>query len=117
VPDKRAVQFDHVSFNLPDEHALEALQGRLKEHGCEVTEVVDHGIMHSIYFTDPDGIALEASWWVVDATAREPDYADEQLFGDPDPVLALRELAAHGEVSTTPTTRLVNADDDIRDPA
>ena len=27
---------------LPDEHALEALQRRLKEHGCEVTEVVDH---------------------------------------------------------------------------
>jgi hypothetical protein len=29
----------------------------------------------------------------------------------------VRELAAHGEVSTTPVTRLVNADDDIRDPA
>jgi catechol 2,3-dioxygenase-like lactoylglutathione lyase family enzyme len=117
VPDRRAVQFDHLSFNLPDEHALEALQRRLKDHGCEVTELVDHQIMRSIYFTDPDGIALEASCWVVDATGREPDYADQALFGDPDPVLALRELAAHGEVSGTPATRLVNAAEDVRDPA
>jgi hypothetical protein len=32
-------------------------------------------------------------------------------------VAALRELAAHGEVSTTPTTHLVGADDEVRDPA
>jgi catechol 2,3-dioxygenase-like lactoylglutathione lyase family enzyme len=117
VPDRRAVQFDHLSFNLPDEHALEALQRRLKEHGCEVTEVVDHEIMRSIYFTDPNGIALEASWWVVDATGREPDYGDETLFGDADPVPAVRELAATGELSGTPVTRLVGADDGIADPA
>jgi hypothetical protein len=79
--------------------------------------VVDHQIMRSIYFTDPDGIALEASWWVVDATGRDPDYADPELFGDADPVPALRELAAHGEVSTTPTTRLVDVDEEVRDPA
>ena len=42
VPDKRFFQFDHLSFNLPDEHALEELARRLKEHGCEVTDVVDH---------------------------------------------------------------------------
>ena len=27
-------------------------------------------IMRSVYFTDPNGIALEASWWVLDATGR-----------------------------------------------
>jgi catechol 2,3-dioxygenase-like lactoylglutathione lyase family enzyme len=117
VPDRRAVQFDHMSFNLPDERALEALQRRLKEHGCEVTEVVDHQMVRSIYFTDPNGIALEASWWAVDATGRDPDYGDEMLFGDPDPVPALRELAATGELSGTPVTRLVGADDGIADPA
>jgi catechol 2,3-dioxygenase-like lactoylglutathione lyase family enzyme len=117
VPDRRAVQFDHLSFNLPDEHALEALQRRLKEHGCEVTEVIDHQIMRSIYFTDPNGIALEASWWVVDATGRDPDYGDPALFGDPDPVPAVRELAATGELSGTPVTRLVNPGEDIPDPA
>src|SRR3954468_10133873 len=37
-------QFDHLSFNLPDEEALHDLQRRLKEHDCEVTDVVDHGM-------------------------------------------------------------------------
>ena len=56
MPDKRAVQFDHVSLNLPDEAALLALRQRLLDHGCEVTDVVDHGMMQSIYFTDPIGV-------------------------------------------------------------
>ena len=69
------------------------MRARLKEHGCEVTDVVDHGFMRSIYFTDPNGIALEASWWVIDPTGRDADYGDERLFADPDPVPAVRELA------------------------
>jgi catechol 2,3-dioxygenase-like lactoylglutathione lyase family enzyme len=106
VPDPRAVQFDHLSLNLPDEEALRSLQRRLKAAGCEVTEVVDHQIFRSIYFTDPSGIALEASCWVDDATGRPADYGDEQLFGDRDPVAAVRELVAQGELDWVPETRL-----------
>jgi catechol 2,3-dioxygenase-like lactoylglutathione lyase family enzyme len=117
IPDPRAMQFDHLSLNLADERALEELRSRLKEHGCEVTDVVDHSVMRSIYFTDPNGIALEASWWVNDATAHETDYADPDLFGDPDPVPAVRELIASGRVRDTPTTSLVQDPTDIPDPA
>ena len=49
---------------------MEELRARLKSHGCEVTDVIDHGFVRSIYFNDPNGIALEASWWVVDPTGR-----------------------------------------------
>ena len=117
VPDKRAVQFDHLSFNVADEDALLQLRDRLKSAGCEVTDVVDHGFIHSIYFNDPDGIALEASCWVVDVTAR-PDFGDERLFSDPDPVPAVRELRDAGELAWLPTTQLVNdqVDDVIVDP-
>src|SRR5262245_13466026 len=108
VPDPRAVQFDHLSLNLPDEQALESMRARLKEHGCEVTDVVDHRVMRSIYFTDNNGIALEASWWVTDATGRPSDYGDRDLFGDLDPVPAVRELAETGELASTPVTRLVD---------
>lgn len=107
LPDPRAPQFDHLSFNLADETALETLRRRLKEYGCGVTDVVDHGFVRSIYFTDPNGIALEASWWVVDATGRPADYGDETLFSDNDPVPAVRELIDAGELGSTPTTRLV----------
>jgi len=117
VPDPRAIQFDHVSFDLPDEEALEALRLRLKENGCEVTEVVDHGFIRSIYFTDPEGIALEASWWVRDVTGEEVDYADRALFGDRDPVAAVRELMEAGELATTPATALAESLSGVVDPA
>lgn len=116
VPDPRAVQFDHLSCNVPDEEALHQLRRRLKEAGCEVTDVVDHGFVRSIYFTDPNGIALEASWWVVDPTGRPADYADDGLFSDPDPVPAVAEIRATGTVTVAPATRLVDDGGAIADP-
>jgi len=110
IPPTFPTQFDHISFNLPDEDALLALADRLRSFDIGVTEVVDHGFMHSIYFTDPNGIALEASWWVVDPTGRAATYdGSAGLFTDADPVPALRELAATGQLAWTPTTALVDA--------
>jgi catechol 2,3-dioxygenase-like lactoylglutathione lyase family enzyme len=108
VPDPQASQFDHLSLALADEEALLRLRDRLKHHDCEVTDVVDHGIMRSIYFTDPNGIALEASWWTMDATGRPADFGDERFFSDPDPVAAVQELVDLGTVTWTPSTRLVD---------
>jgi catechol 2,3-dioxygenase-like lactoylglutathione lyase family enzyme len=106
VPDPRAVQFDHLSLNLPDERALLVVRDRLKQAGCGVTDVVDHGFIRSIYFTDPSGIALEASYWVTDATGRDADYGDSALYSDPDPVPAVAELRAAGHVAYVPETQL-----------
>jgi catechol 2,3-dioxygenase-like lactoylglutathione lyase family enzyme len=101
----RAIQMDHLSFNVPDDHALELLRKRLMAADCEVTRVVDHRILHSIYFTDPNGIALEASCWVLDPTGRTPDVHETTAFADPDPVPAVAELAAGG-LGELPVTRL-----------
>jgi catechol 2,3-dioxygenase-like lactoylglutathione lyase family enzyme len=101
----RVLQFDHLSFALPDEAALLALRERLEAADCEVTTVVDHDIIRSIYFTDPNGIALEASWWVDDATARRSNYNDPVLFTDPNPVPAVKELRK-GRLRSTPATKL-----------
>lgn len=106
APSDRAIQFDHLSFNVPDEHALEVLRKRLLAAGTEVTGVVDHGIMHSVYFTDPNGIALEASWWVTDPTGRPDDFTDGEVYADPDPVPAVAELA-RGGIESVPNTKLV----------
>lgn len=107
VFDARAGQFDHLSMDLPDEAALVALRARLEAEGSEVTEVVDHGLMRSIYFTDPNGIALEASWWSDDPTGIDPNYADERYFGDPAPVAAVLELR-EGGLRSLPKTHLVD---------
>jgi catechol 2,3-dioxygenase-like lactoylglutathione lyase family enzyme len=115
VPHPLAVQFDHVSFALADEDALLELRDRLKRHNCEVTDVVDHGIMHSVYFTDPNGIALEASWWTTDPTGRaELPFGDGHTFADLTPVPAVRELQA-GTLASIPATRLAGGFTKTRD--
>ena len=106
VPDPRATQFDHLALNLPDENALHGLRRRLAEAECEVTDIVEHNSVHSVYFTDPNGIALEASCWVRDVTGRTSDYDDEQIYGDPEPVPALHELRTTGTLAAAPSTRL-----------
>jgi catechol 2,3-dioxygenase-like lactoylglutathione lyase family enzyme len=115
IPHPRASQFDHLSLALADEDALLELRDRLKRSNTEVTDVVDHGIMHSIYFTDPNGIALEASWWTTDPTGRaELTFNDESIFADRDPVPAVRELAAGG-LERVPATKLVGGFTQQRD--
>src|SRR5207344_2210720 len=115
IPPTFPTQFDHISFNLPDEDALVALADRLTDFSVEVTDIVDHGFMKSVYFTDPNGIALEASYWVVDPTGRPATYDDRAgLFTDADPVPAIRELADTGDIEWTPATQLV---DEGADPA
>ena len=106
VPDVRAAQFDHLALNLPDENALHDLRQRLTDADCDVTDIIDHGSVRSVYFTDPNGIALEASWWVRDVTGRSSDYDDDQLFGDPNPVAALDELRTTGTLANVPSTQL-----------
>jgi catechol 2,3-dioxygenase-like lactoylglutathione lyase family enzyme len=108
VPYAKASQFDHLSLNLPDEDALLRLRDRLKSHDCEVTDVVDHDFLRSIYFSDNNGIALEASWWVIDPTGRPVDYGDERLFADADPVPAVRELRSSGRLDHTVATKLAD---------
>jgi hypothetical protein len=96
-------------MHLPDEAALLRLHDRLKSHDCEVTDVVDHGFMRSIYFSDPTGIALEASWWTLDPTGRPVDLGDDGLFSDADPVPAVRELRESGHLDHTVATKLVDS--------
>src|SRR5579864_4986382 len=82
-------QFDHMSFNVDSYDDLLALQKRLREKGVEVTRIVDHHFIHSIYFDDPNGIALEASVWLMD-----PE--NEVAYEDANPVPAVREQPMPG---------------------
>lgn len=75
-------QFDHVSINLDSEQALIDLQQRARAAGVSASDVIDHGIIHSIYFEDPNGISLEFSVWYA-------DLEKEPMFNDGDPVPAL----------------------------
>lgn len=104
-PAPHPVQLDHISFNVRDAAALDALRTRLTEAGTEVTEIVDHDSIQSVYFSDNNGIALEASYWASDPTTGSPAF-DGRHFNDPDPVPAVAELAS-GRLRSFPRTSLV----------
>ncbi len=91
MPAKDGRQFDHLSFNVDTYEEFLALQQRLRDAGVEVTRVVDHDFIHSIYFDDNNGISLEASVWLMDPET-------EFFAGDPDPVASVLEKPATGEL-------------------
>ncbi len=53
--------FDHVSFGLETEDDLWELKDKLEASVDWVSEVIDHGFIHSIYTFDPNGIPIEFS--------------------------------------------------------
>jgi len=53
--------FDHVSFGVDGEDDLWELKDRLEAAGFHVSDVIDHGFIHSIYSFDPNGIPVEFS--------------------------------------------------------
>jgi len=61
VPIKGPVAFDHISFGVEDDDELWLLKDRLEAAGFWVSEVIDHGFIHSIYSFDPNHIPIEFS--------------------------------------------------------
>jgi len=60
-PVKGSFIFDHVSFGVETEDDLWELKDKLTAAGFEVSEMIDHGFIHSIYAFDPNGIPIEFS--------------------------------------------------------
>lgn len=58
------IVFDHVSFGVETEEMLWELKDLIDAAGFWVSEVIDHGFIHSIYAFDPNGIPIEFSWYV-----------------------------------------------------
>jgi glyoxalase family protein len=82
----------HFAFEVKTDEAQSAWQERLREHGVQVTPVLDRKYFHSIYFNDPDGhileIATAAPGFLVDqpieALGRDlalPEWLESQRAG------------------------------------
>ncbi len=72
--------FDHLSFGVETKGMLVELKDRIVAAGFWVSEVVDHGFIHSIYAFDPNGIPVEFSWYV-----GEIDIHRKPVMMDSDP--------------------------------
>ena len=96
------IGFDHVSFTVDSREDLFALKDTLEAAGLDVHGAVDHGLFWSIYFFDPNGIPLEATWEMMEIT-QFPAIEDD------DPLDIAAEGAepqpGHWPEVTTPTPR------------
>lgn len=76
-PVKGPFVFDHISFGVETEEDLWELKDKLSVAGFWVSEVIDHGFIHSIYVFDPNGIPIEFSHNVEGVNVRKnPSMAD-----------------------------------------
>ncbi|WP_183030014.1 VOC family protein [Altericroceibacterium spongiae] len=56
----------HLGMKVPSEEAMMTWAERLKERGIEYMGPMDHDMVQSIYFQDPNGLWLEATYQVPD---------------------------------------------------
>jgi catechol 2,3-dioxygenase len=59
APNPYGVGLYHVAIRLESDEAVRAAYRALTEAGAEVVGSSDHGVSHSLYIKDPDGIELE----------------------------------------------------------
>jgi len=88
VPVKGPVAFDHVSIAVESDDDLWELKDRLEAARFWVSEVIDHGFIHSIYSFDPNNIPIEFS-----APVTELDLRSIPQMRDRDPLDAALEGA------------------------
>ena len=80
--------FDHVSFGVETEDDLWEMKDKLSVAGCSVSDVINHGFIHSIYAFDPNGIPIEFSHNVEGIDVRR-----NPTMGDSKPSTTTREGA------------------------
>ena len=71
--------FDHVAFGVETEDDLWEIKDRIAAAGIWISEVIDHGFIHSIYTYDPNGIPIEFSRVIPECDIRKaPVMADQE---------------------------------------
>lgn len=88
VPVKGPFAFDHVSLGVAGSADLVTLKRKLETAGFWVSEIIDHGFIHSIYTFDPNRIPIEFSL-AIDAV----DLRQSPQMCDSHPSPAAREGA------------------------
>lgn len=79
VPVKGPFAFDHVALGVKDGTELVNLKRKLETAGFWVSEIIDHGFIHSVYAFDPNRIPIEFSAPVPDVDMRtRPMLCDSQ---------------------------------------
>jgi catechol 2,3-dioxygenase-like lactoylglutathione lyase family enzyme len=79
IPVRGPVVFDHVSIGVADDADLWELKAKFEAADMWVSEIIDHGFIHSLYAFDPNNIPIEFSAPVAQVDIRKyPKMLDKQ---------------------------------------
>jgi catechol 2,3-dioxygenase-like lactoylglutathione lyase family enzyme len=67
--------FDHLALEVGTPQEVDEWKDRLQAHAIDVIGPIDHGIIYSIYFHDPNGIRLEITTPLAADWNDRPDVA------------------------------------------
>lgn len=96
--------FDHLALEVATPAEVDAWHRWLLSKGIDVMGPVDHTIIYSVYFLDPNGIRLEITAPLVDNWNDRPEQAQRTLDAW---VRTKAEAAANGENRSDALHRLV----------
>ncbi len=86
APMKGPFTFDHLAIRIEDDEALWDMVARIEAAGIPMTDVVDHGLCHSVYTFDPNGVPVEFMCEV-----EGIDVGHAPFYNDPEPVETVNE--------------------------
>ena len=86
VPVKGPVAFDHVSIGVAHDDDLWELKAKFEAANMWVSEIIDHGFIHSLYAFDPNNIPIEFS-----SPVKAVDLRRQPKMMDRHPVSVARE--------------------------
>jgi catechol 2,3-dioxygenase-like lactoylglutathione lyase family enzyme len=102
APVKGPFAFDHVSLSVESDDDLWELKDKMEAAGIWVSEVINHGFIHSIYTFDPNNIPIEFS-----APVSGVDLRKDPKMKDRTPTAAALEgpepQTGHWPDAATPT--------------
>ena len=101
LPQKGQVGLNHMAWMMASLDDLRELYERLRAKGVAIERVADHGISIGVYFRDPDGNGVEASYelprsqWPLDGEIFSSAARPRGLFPGPwDAELVQTQLVA-----------------------
>jgi len=78
VPTPAFKNFNHIALEVPSSADVDRWREWLEDNGVEV-QAVDHNIIYSIYFSDPNDVRLEITATIVDSWNDQPERAADAL--------------------------------------
>jgi catechol 2,3-dioxygenase-like lactoylglutathione lyase family enzyme len=78
MPTPAFKNFNHIALKVPTRADVEEWREWLERNGVDV-QTVDHSIIYSVYFHDPNDVRLEITATIIESWNDQPEVAAEAL--------------------------------------